>query len=155
MVHAADEVVNTVMASVDERVLAVHDGHKSESRYIIKQVHSHLRLVTCAWSVSPDHAGEGAPSPLDKTLPSGISCSCLCLHALPPVPACTTACTCSTHILLDLSFAMLGSGGYFMSLVPVMSKGFIAWCCSRCCSLRGQQLSEHFQGNLCFYTQKS
>ena len=33
------------------------------------------------------NAGEGAPSPLDKTLPSGSSCSCLHLHALLPVPA--------------------------------------------------------------------
>ena len=122
MVHAADEVVNAVVASVNERVLAVHDGHKSESRYIIKQVHSHLRLVACAWSVSPDHAGEGAPSPLDKTLPSGSSCSCLHLHALLPAPACTTACACSTHILLNLSFVMSGSGGYFASLAPAMSK---------------------------------
>ena len=155
MAHTADEVVNAVVASVDERVLAVHDGHKSESRYIIKQVRSCLHLVACAWSVLSDHAREGAPPPLDKTLPSGSSCSHLRLHALSPVPACTTACACSTHILLDLSFAMSGSGENFASLVPAMSKVFTAWWCSRCCSLRGQQLSERFQGNLCFYTQKS
>ena len=79
-------------------------------------------LVACTWSVLPNHAGEGAPSPLDKTLPSGSSCSYLCLHALLPAPACTTTCACSTDILLDLSFAMSGSGGYFASLAPAMSK---------------------------------
>ena len=84
-------------------------------------------MVTCAWSLVPGrlcltNAREGAPSPLDKTLPSGSSCSHLRLHALPPVPACTTTCACSTHILLDLSFAMSGSGGYFASLAPAMSK---------------------------------
>ena len=52
----------------------------------------------------------------------GSSCSRLRLHALPPAPTCATACACSTHILLDLSFAMSGSGGYFASLAPAMSK---------------------------------
>ena len=76
--------------------------------------------------------GEGAPSPLDKMLPSGSSycftfaCRHYCLrrHALPPAPACITACTCSTHILFDLSFTMSGSGGYFVSAAPApaMSK---------------------------------
>ena len=61
------------------------------------------------------------PSPLDKTLPSGSSYSHLHLHALLPAPVCTTTCACSTHILLDLSFAMSGSG-YFTLLAPAMSK---------------------------------
>ena len=39
------------------------------------------------------------PSPLDKTLPSGSSCFRLCLHALPPVPACTTTCACMHYRL--------------------------------------------------------
>ena len=46
----------------------------------------------------------------------------LCLHALLLVLECTTTCACSTHILFDLSFAMSGSGGYFASLVPAISK---------------------------------
>ena len=93
----------------------------------LTKVHGRLRLVACAWLLAPgrlclSNAGEGVPSPLDKTLPSGSSYSHLRLHALPPAPACTTACACSTHILLDLSFAMSGSGGYFASLAPAMSK---------------------------------
>ena len=138
-----------VVASVDERVLAVHDGHKSESRYIIKQVHS---LAPCAWSVSPDHAGEGAPSPLDKTLPSGSSCSRLHLHALSPAPTCTVRLQYS-HPVGPL--CNVGEWRVFRVVGTCHVESFIAWCCSRCCSLRGQQLSEHFQGNLCFYTQKS
>ena len=84
------------------------------------------------------------PSPLDRTLLSGSSCSRQRLHALPPAPACTTTCTCmhyhlrlhalppvlhalppgacSTHILFDLSMAMSGSGGYLVSPAPAMSK---------------------------------
>ena len=54
-------------------------------------------IVACSWSLVPGHlcltrAGEGVPFPLDKTLPSGSSCSCLHLHTLPPAPAVLTSC---------------------------------------------------------------
>ena len=45
MIHAANEIVNAIVARVDEGVFALHDGHKSESRYIIKQ---NEFLVACA-----------------------------------------------------------------------------------------------------------
>ena len=68
-------------------------------------------------------------------LPSGsascfaFACRRYCLrrHALPPAPACITACACSTHILFDLSIAMSGSGGCLLSAAPApaMPKVFL------------------------------
>ena len=125
MAHAANEVVDTVVVGVDEGVLTIHNGHKSESRYIIKQNKS---LVACAWLVSPGWRG-CALSPRQNVViwfimlsPSPYRRHCLRRHASLPAPACTTACACSTHIPLDLFMVMSGSGGHSASPVPATSK---------------------------------
>ena len=113
-----------------------------------------MRLVTCAWSVATDQCRRGcALSPRQNVAVWFIMHYRLHLHAFSPMPTCTSAYACSTHILFDLSIAMSGSGGYLASLVPAISK--VCACSSfRCCLFGGQQLSEGFQGNLCFYTPK-
>ena len=50
MGHAGTEVVDAIMARVDEGVFTVHDGHKSESKRVIKKKF----IVACAWSLAPD-----------------------------------------------------------------------------------------------------
>ena len=94
-------------------------------------------LVACTWSVVSDQFRRGcALSPRQNVAiwfimsPPASTCitACTCihyhlhLHALSPEPACTTTFACSTHILFDLSMAMSGSGGYFASPAPAMSK---------------------------------
>ena len=102
MAHTVNEVVDAVVAGVNEGVFAIHNGHKSESRYIIKQ---NKFLVTCAWSVSPGWRG-CTLSPRQNIaiwfimFPPLPTCTtacidmhyCLRLHALPPVPAVLTSC---------------------------------------------------------------
>ena len=37
MVHAGTEVVDAIMVRVDKGVFAIHDAHKSESKYVINK----------------------------------------------------------------------------------------------------------------------